>query len=123
METRKIFRLKLTSIASLLGTEQLERLKYLCQDDIPHGDRERIKTPEQLFLELEQRQVITPNSLQFLIDCLENVGRKDLAEDLRNFECLKRQEGKDTFINCLQLDCLLLFVRCQRGVSILKRLF
>ena len=44
METRKMFRLKLTRIASLLGTEQLERLKYLCQDDIPHGDRERVKT-------------------------------------------------------------------------------
>lgn len=103
METRKMFRLKLTRIASLLGTEQLERLKYLCQDDIPHGDRERIKTPEQLFLELEQRQVITPNSLQFLINCLENIGRKDLAEDLRNFEHLKRAEGKDTFIKVYSL--------------------
>ena len=120
METRTTTsRLKLATIASLLEKEQLERLKYLCKDRIPDGDRERIKTPEQLLLELEQRQVITPNSLQFLIDSLENIGRKDLAENLRNFEGLKREEGKDTFINCLWLNCLLLTMKCQRGASIL----
>ena len=93
MGTRETFRLKLTKIASQLETEKLERLKYLCQDSIPLGDLEKLKRPEQLFLELEQRREIAPNRLQFLIDHLENVGRKDLAEDLKNYE-RKCEEGK-----------------------------
>ena len=93
MEARETFRLKLTKIASQLETENLERLKYLCQDSIPRGDLEKLKTPEQLFLELEQRREIEPNRLQFLICRLENVGRKDLAEELKNYE-RKCKEGK-----------------------------
>ena len=86
MESRNTFRPKLAEIASKLDGERFERLKFLCKDLIPDGNREKIGTPELLFLELEQRKEITPNCLQFLITCLENVGRKDLADDLRNYE-------------------------------------
>ncbi|XP_074606168.1 uncharacterized protein LOC141859247 [Acropora palmata] len=92
MESRGKFRLKLTEVASELDVEKLTRLKYLCSDTIPAGDLEKIKTPEQLFLELEQRKTIEPNRLKFLIDCLDGVGRKDLAADLRSYE-RKRTEG------------------------------
>ena len=93
MESRGKLRLKLTEVASELDMEKLDRLKYLCSDSIPARDLEKIKTPEQLFLELEQRKKIERNRLKFLIDSLESVGRKDLADDLKSYEC-KRTEGE-----------------------------
>ena len=93
MESRNIFRLKLSEIASKLDEEKFERLKFLCADLIPQGDREKLRNPEQLFLELEQRTEVAPNRLQFLINCLEKVGRKDLADDLKNYE-RKGAEGE-----------------------------
>lgn len=92
MESRDQFRLQLTKVVSELDVENLNRFKYLC-DSIPAGDLEKIKTPEQLLLKLEQRKEIEPNRLKFLIDRLEVVGRKDLADDLRSYEC-KRTEGE-----------------------------
>ena len=93
MESRGEFRLKLTEVASELDVGKLNRLKYLCSDTIPAGDLEKVKTPEQLFLELEHRKKIEPNRLKFLIDCLDGVGRKDLAADLKSYE-RKRTEGE-----------------------------
>ena len=93
MESRDQFRLKLTKVVSELDVENLNRFKYLCSDSIPAGDLEKIKTPEQLLLKLEQRKEIEPNRLKFLIDCLEGVGRKDLADDLRSYDS-KRTEGE-----------------------------
>ena len=85
MESLHPFTLKLKQIASRLETKDLDRFKFLCQDCIPRGDQEKLKTYEQLFLALQQRRVIAPNNLQFLIKCFETIGRKDLAEDLRNY--------------------------------------
>lgn len=93
MESKGKFRLRLTEVASKLDSEKLARLKFLCADSIPAGDLEKISTPEQLFLELEQRKEIAPSSLDFLISRLESVGRKDLADDLKSYEC-KRTKGE-----------------------------
>lgn len=102
MESRETrdnnFRLKLAKVASHLDVEKLERLKFLCADLIPAGDREKIKTPEQLFLELEQRKKIAPNKLTFLVDCLVDIGRKDLADDLKNYE-RQHLQGKQFWSN------------------------
>ena len=93
MESKGKFRLKLTEVASKLDSEKLSRLKFLCADCIPAGDLEKINIPEQLFLVLEQRKEIEPSRLEFLIDRLESVGRKDLADDLKSYEC-KRTKGE-----------------------------
>ena len=86
MESNEAFTDALGKIASELGREKFEKLKFLCRDFIPDGDREKISTPEDLFQELEQQRKIAPCDLEFLTDRLENVGRKDLAEYLKNFE-------------------------------------
>ena len=65
----------------------------MCADCIPAGDLEKINIPEQLFVVLEQRKEIEPSRLEFLIDRLESVGRKDLADDLKSYEC-KRTKGE-----------------------------
>ena len=86
MDSRGEFRLRLTEVASELDIERLAKLKYSCSGEIPAGELEKLKTPEQLFLELEQRKLIEPSNLKFLVDRLEIIGRKDLADDLRNKE-------------------------------------
>lgn len=99
MECRDKFRLKLTEVASNLDSEKLEKLKYLCVDYIPAGDLEKINNPEQLFLNLEQRKKIEPSRLDFLVERLESVGRKDLADDLKSYEC-KRTKGEQFLSHC-----------------------
>ena len=84
--TIESFRVVLTKIVSKLEKENLERLKFLCKDVIPDGDRENISSPEQLLIELEHRRKLAPNNLKFLQESLELVGRHDLAHDLKVFE-------------------------------------
>lgn len=86
MDRKQIFRLNLAEIASKLSEENLEKLKFLCSDVIPAGDNEKVLTPEHLFRELEQRQKIAPNRLDFLHKCLQKIGRDDLAAELKTFE-------------------------------------
>lgn len=86
MNSNARFRLKLAEIASKIEKEKLERLKFLCTHLIPDGDREKISSPERLFTELEHRRELAPNRLIFLQKCLEQVGRHDLAYELKAFD-------------------------------------
>ena len=87
MDRKQNFRMNLAGIASKLTGENLQKLKFLCSDVIPAGDNERVLTPEHLFRELEQRQKIAPNRLDFLQKCLRKIGRDDLATELKTSEC------------------------------------
>ena len=86
MNSNKRFRLKLAEIASKIEKERLERLKFLYKDSIPDGDREKISSPEQLFIELEHRRLLAPNRVEFFRECLKQIGRDDLAHELTDFE-------------------------------------
>ena len=100
MNSNELFRLKLTEIASKIEKEKLERLKFLCKDFIPDGDRENISSPVQLLTELEHRRKLAPNHLQFLRKCLEQVGRDDLAYEMETFE-REQEELKGKEMICL----------------------
>ena len=88
MNRNQHFRLKLAQIASKIQKEKLERLKFLCKDFIPDGDREKISSPEQPFIELEYRRKLAPNRFKFLRQCLKHVGRHDLAYELKTLKHL-----------------------------------
>ena len=90
MDGKQNFRQNLARIASKLTEENLARLKFLC-DEIPAGDREKVLNAEQLFTELEQREKLAPDRLDFLHKHLKNIGRDDLATELKTFE---RESGK-----------------------------
>ena len=96
MNSNEHFRLKLAEVASKIQKEDLERLKFLCTDFIPDGDREKISSPEQLFIQLEHRRKLAPNRLAFLQKCLQQIGRHDLTYELNEnaFEH-HRKEGKN----------------------------
>lgn len=83
MDRKQNYRLNLHEIASKLTEENLRQLKFLCSDVIPARDNERVLTPQDLFTKLEQRRKIAPNRLDFLHECLQEIGRDDLATDLK----------------------------------------
>ena len=86
MNSRERFRLKLGKIASQIESHRLERFKFLCKDLIPEGDMERISSPEALFIELEHRMLLGPNQVEFVRQCLIQVGRNDLSFELMPFD-------------------------------------
>ena len=92
MNSRERFTLMLGEIASQIESHRLESFKFLCKDSIPEGDMERISSPEALFIELEHRMKLGPNQVEFVCQCLEQVGRKDLASKLMAF--VEKRGGK-----------------------------
>ena len=92
MNSRERFTLMLGKIASQIESHRLESFKFLCKDSIPEGDMERISSPEALFIELEHRMKLGPNQVEFVCQCLEQVGRKDLASKLMAFD--EKRGGK-----------------------------
>lgn len=92
MNSRERFTLMLGKIASQIESHRLESFKFLCKDSIPEGDLERISSPEALFIELEHRMKLGPNQVEFVCQCLEQVGRKDLASKLMAFD--EKRGGK-----------------------------
>lgn len=92
MNSRERFRLKLGEIASQIESHRLERFKFLCKDLIPEGDMERISSPDALFIELEHRMLLGPNQVEFVRQCLIQVGRNDLAFELMAFD--EKRGGK-----------------------------
>ena len=83
MDRKQNYLLNLNGIASKLTEENLRQLKFLCSDVIPAGDNEGVLTPQDLFTKLEQRRIIAPNRLDFLHKRLQEIGRDDLATDLK----------------------------------------
>ena len=96
MNSRERFTQRLGKIASQIESHRLESFKFLCKDSIPEGDMERISSPEALFIELEHRMKLGPNQVEFVCQCLEQVGRKDLASKLMAFD--EKRGGKIYFI-------------------------
>lgn len=92
MNSRQRFTLNLGKIASRIESHRLERFKFLCKDSIPEGDMEQISSPEALFMELEHRMLLGPSNVEFVGQCLIQVGRNDLAFELMAFD--EKREGK-----------------------------
>lgn len=57
-------------------------LKFICKQHIPVGVLERIKRPLELFDELENRNLVTPDNKEFLAAMLAGINRLELRDDL-----------------------------------------
>jgi hypothetical protein len=77
-----LYRRKLSEISNIITDEELLQLKFCC-DFIPDGTSEKIKTAEKLFQELERRNKLSSNKVDFLIDLLLQIGLDTLAQDLK----------------------------------------
>ena len=97
------YRAFLLRISDHTTEEKLRQLKYLCSDEIPEGDLEKISSSLDLFKDLERRQIIGIDNLSFLQKLLSDVNCFQLASEVGDFItrrevqllCLKKQRGED----------------------------
>ena len=68
-----------------LHASSLESLKYHCQDHIGKGKLEKIKTVDEVFKVLEQRDVISSEKVDFLASYLKSISRTDLLGHVDQF--------------------------------------
>lgn len=76
------YRLKLLSISNEITERELVELKFVCKQHIPVGVLERISRPLELFDELENRNLLTPDNKEFLAAILAGINRLKLRDDL-----------------------------------------
>lgn len=96
------YRTFLLRISENVTLENLEKLKFLCSDDIEEGELEKIILPLQLFKALEKRELITIDSLSFLRELLANVKCFQSVTEIDDFTlrrelellALTKQRGK-----------------------------
>ena len=86
VEKDEAYKLMLDNVGQGLSMEMLESLKYQCLDHIGSGRLEKIKAFDELFLVLEQRDVICAENVDFLILCLENIAQTDLLTVVQQYK-------------------------------------
>lgn len=74
--------MKLLSLSNEITDRELVELKFICKQHIPVGVLERIKRPLELFDELENRNLLTPDNKEFLAAILGGINRLELRDDL-----------------------------------------
>ncbi|XP_064598154.1 uncharacterized protein LOC135464628 [Liolophura sinensis] len=93
------YRRKLKQVDEGLVKQDLEMLKFLCQDIIPAAMQEDISRGIDLFLELEVKGKLGPCNLKYLAECLMGIQRADLLRKLginaQEFSCGLRVTGEE----------------------------
>ena len=74
--------MKLLSLSNEITDGELVQLKFICKQHIPVGVLERIKRPLELFDELENRNLLTPDNKEFLAAILAGINRLELRDNL-----------------------------------------
>lgn len=80
------FKAILLEISDQLSEDQLEKLKYLCQDEIGKRRMEKIDSGTKLFVVLKERGKLGEDNTEFLGQLLSEIRRDDLLEKLNAFE-------------------------------------
>ncbi|NWT98706.1 FADD protein, partial [Urocynchramus pylzowi] len=83
------------SISSGLSVEELNKMKFLCQNKITKRRREEVQIGVDLFNILMEQHVITPNKLEFLKELLQHIHRHDLLSLVVQFEQGERHTPDD----------------------------
>jgi len=81
------FRVKLLSLSNEITDRELVELKFICKQHIPVGVLEKIKRPLELFDELENRNLLTPDNKEFLAAILGGINRLELRDSLLGRGC------------------------------------
>lgn len=79
----RAFRVFLLHIAEDITEDELDKLKFLCQEDLPKGTLESVKTPRAFFELLCERGKICLGNVTYLENLLENAGNKQLANKVK----------------------------------------
>ncbi|XP_041646993.1 protein FADD [Cheilinus undulatus] len=77
----------LLEISNSLTSDQLEQMKYLCDNEtVRKRDKERIDSGWRLFQLLTERQKLGEDNIEYVCQLLQGAQRPDLVEKLRNYD-------------------------------------
>lgn len=79
------FRRALLRVAGELGTNDLEKLKFACSDQIPDAKRERIHSSIDLLIALEEKGLLASDNIDYLAKQLNGIGRPTLLSHFHQF--------------------------------------
>ena len=74
------FRVALKTVSDRLGSDDIETLKYMCEDDVPRSELEKVKSGISLFAALQRRNKISETDTSFLQHLLHSVGKDHLMK-------------------------------------------
>ena len=77
------FNVSLLEIANEITHDQLEAMKFLCQNDLPIGKLDSIKKPREFLNFLRKTGKIGPDDVTYLVSLLEDIGNILLANAVR----------------------------------------
>ena len=78
------FRKHLYWISNQLSSQEVENLKFMCNDMVPRRQLERLRSGFDLFCVLEGKDLISTTKVDFLKEILEIVGKDHLVKKLEN---------------------------------------
>lgn len=79
------FKSVLLEISDSLHGDQLDKLKYLCQEEIGKRRMEKIDSGTMLFVALTERGKLGADNTEFLAQLLTKICRDDLLQKLNAF--------------------------------------
>ena len=80
------FRSLVDVLSESITSTELESLKQFCWDDIPGGRRQYLNDLQSFLAELEARGHLGKDNLNFLIELMDILGRRDLVNVVKIFE-------------------------------------
>ena len=78
-------RCKILTVSRLLSKEDVDEILYLSEDFIPQSEVKQISSGLDLMRSLERHKRLAPGKYNYLLACLKEIGRIDLARTLTEF--------------------------------------
>ena len=78
-------RSKILTVSRLLSKEDVDEILYLSEDFIPQSEVKQISSGLDLMRSLEHHKRLAPGKYSYLLTCLKEIGRIDLARTLTEF--------------------------------------
>ena len=78
-------RCKILRVSRLLSKEDVDEIVYLSEDFIPQSEVGEISSGLDLMRSLERHNRVAPGKYSYLLACLKEIGRIDLAKSLTEF--------------------------------------
>ncbi|XP_039883877.1 CASP8 and FADD-like apoptosis regulator isoform X1 [Simochromis diagramma] len=80
------FRVLMTELSEELDTQDLDSIKFLLSCKLSREKLEKTKSFLDIIVELEKLDSVSPERLDFVEDCLTNIGRIDLVKKLTTYK-------------------------------------
>ncbi|XP_029385985.1 CASP8 and FADD-like apoptosis regulator [Echeneis naucrates] len=80
------FRVLMANVSEEMTHENLSSLKFLLSSTIPREKMENSKNFLDVIIELEKLDLVSPERVDFIEDCFNNIGRNDLAKKVSSYK-------------------------------------